>query len=188
MMPAVPSSTAWVVTRLAASSRMEVPVLSSTSMIVVWGTSRPPLASTPYARTRSLGWTSSTPRAKERPASVGPPAKVTPIDSALAWMVSVPMTATALTAGMLSENRKASRTRTGPRSSGSASCGVYPPPKSVTTSMNMLAPVMTLASMPVAYTTGLKADPGWRQPSARTSNRGWNRFVAFVAVGSAEPW
>ena len=54
--------------------------------------------------------------------------------------------------------------------------------------MNMVAAVICRASMPVVYTTGLKAEPGWRQPSARTSKRGWNRLVPLVAVGFAEPW
>ena len=48
--------------------------------------------------------------------------------------------------------------------------------------MNIEAAVIRRASMPVAYTMGLNADPGWRQPSARTSNRGWNRLVARVAL------
>ena len=54
--------------------------------------------------------------------------------------------------------------------------------------MNIEAAVIWRLLMPVEYTMGLKAEPGWRQPSARTSNRGWNRLVAFVAVGSADPW
>ncbi len=50
-----------------------------------------------------------------------------------------------------------------------------------------MAAVSVRSSMPVTYTTGLNADPGCRQPSASTSNRGWNFLVALVAVGSAEP-
>ena len=54
--------------------------------------------------------------------------------------------------------------------------------------MNMEPAVIVLLAMPVPYTMGLNADPGWRQPSASTSNFGWKRLFAFVAVGSAEPW
>ena len=53
--------------------------------------------------------------------------------------------------------------------------------------MNIDAAVMLLLAIPVEYTTGLNAEPGWRQPSARTSNRGWNFLVAFWPFGSAEP-
>ena len=47
-----------------------------------------------------------------------------PIASAVAWMLSLPITWPALTAGMLSENCSASRTRSGPRSRPLKSVGV----------------------------------------------------------------
>ena len=55
----------------------------------------------------------------------------------------------ALMAGMLSENWSALRRRTGPRSSLSAWVGVKPPPKSVTTSMNIVLAVMVSSSIPM---------------------------------------
>ena len=56
----------------------------------------------------------------------------------------------ALMAGMLSENWSAERRRTGPRSSLSAWIGMKPPPKLVVTSMNIVAAVRVLSSMPMA--------------------------------------
>ena len=56
----------------------------------------------------------------------------------------------ALMAGMLSENCRALRRRTGPRSSLSAWVGVKSRPKSVTTSMNIVLAVRTSSSMPMA--------------------------------------
>ncbi len=56
----------------------------------------------------------------------------------------------ALMAGMLSENWRADRTRTGPRSSLSAWVGVNPPPKLVVTSINIVDAVSVLSSMPIA--------------------------------------
>ena len=53
--------------------------------------------------------------------------------------------------------------------------------------MNTDAAVMKRPAMPVAYMIGLKAEPGCRQPSASTSNRGWKRLVALAAFASAEP-
>ena len=59
------------------------------------------------------------------------------------------LTWAALTDGMFSENWRAVRTRTGPRSRLSASAGVYLPPKSVEVSMNIEPAVICLSSMPV---------------------------------------
>ena len=56
----------------------------------------------------------------------------------------------ALMAGMLRENCRALRRRTGPRSRSSAWVGVNFPPKSVTTSMNIVLAVRTSSSMPIA--------------------------------------
>ena len=96
----------------------------------------------------------------------------------------------ALIAGMLSENCRAFRRRTGPRSRLSAWVGYQAlapdGAKFVTTSMNIVAAVMVLSSIPMRYPSGLIDDPGWRQPSARTSNWGWNRLLPF-AVYDAEP-
>ena len=55
----------------------------------------------------------------------------------------------ALMAGMLSENWSAERSRTGPRSSLSAWVGMKLPPKLVVTSMNIVAAVKVLSSMPI---------------------------------------
>ncbi len=54
--------------------------------------------------------------------------------------------------------------------------------------MNIEAAVIFFASIPDPYTIGLNAEPGWRQPSPRTSYCGWNFLLPRVAVGSAEPW
>ena len=61
----------------------------------------------------------------------------------------MPLSASALTDGMLSENWSALRRRSGPRSSWSKSVGVNLP-KSVVTSMNMVDAVKVLSLMPVA--------------------------------------
>ena len=96
----------------------------------------------------------------------------------------------ALIAGMLSENWRALRSRTGPRSRPSAWVGYHalapPGAKLVTTSMNIVDAVIVLSSMPTRYTSGLIDDPGWRQPSPRTSNCGWS-FLLPLAVYDAEP-
>ena len=55
----------------------------------------------------------------------------------------------ALIDGMFSENWSASRRRTGPRSALSAWVGMKLPPKSVVTSMNIVAAVIVWSSMPM---------------------------------------
>ena len=55
----------------------------------------------------------------------------------------------ALIAGTFSENCRALRRRTGPRSSLSAWVGTKPLPKFVATSMNIVLAVMVLSSMPM---------------------------------------
>ena len=55
----------------------------------------------------------------------------------------------ALIAGMFSENCRALRSRTGPRSSLSAWVGVKPRPKLVTTSMNIELAVNVSSSIPM---------------------------------------
>ena len=91
---------------------------------------------------------------------------------------------------MLSENWRALRNRTGPRSRPSAWVGYHAfepeEAKLVTTSMNIVAAVIVRSSMPTRYTSGLIDDPGWRQPSPRTSNCGWS-FLEPFAVYDAEP-
>ena len=62
---------------------------------------------------------------------------------------SRPLMKPALMAGMLSENWSALRRRTGPRSRWSACVGMYLPPKLVTTSMNIVAAVIDLSSIPI---------------------------------------
>ena len=52
--------------------------------------------------------------------------------------------------------------------------------------MNIVAAVIVSSSMPMRYTSGLIDDPGWRQPSDRTSNWGWNFLLPFD-VYDAEP-
>ena len=63
---------------------------------------------------------------------------------------SRPLISVCLMAGMLSENWSAERRRTGPRSSLSAWIGVNLLPKFVKTSMNIVAAVTVLSSMPIA--------------------------------------
>ena len=122
---AAPGSIAWVGLSACVSAEMTgVPSARTTETSVVCGTRTPPLASAPYARTRSVGWTSCTPSAKARPAAAGSEANWTPIASACAATLSLPMIAMAFTAGMFSEKRRASRARRGPRSSMSALVGV----------------------------------------------------------------
>ena len=98
-----------------------------------------------------------------------------------------PLMKPALIAGMLSENWRAFRRRTGPRSRPSAWVGVkaFAPDlaKLVITSMNIVAAVIVLSSIPMRYTSGLIDEPGCRQPSDRTSNWGWNLPVALPGVG-----
>ena len=66
---------------------------------------------------------------------------------------SMPLMKPALTAGTLSENWSALRSRTGPRSLPSAWVGVYAlaplGAKLVTTSMNIVAAVMVRSSIPI---------------------------------------
>ena len=95
-----------------------------------------------------------------------------------------PLMKPALIAGMLSENWRAVRRRTGPRSRWSAWIGyqAFAPDgaKFVTTSMNIVAAVIVLSSIPMRYPSGLIDEPGCRQPSGRTSNWGWNRLLPFA--------
>ena len=91
--PAAPSSMT-----CSGSGRVSTPTTVSpdesvTLRSVVCSTSRPRSASTPYARTRSLGWTSSTPSANESPASTSPLRNWMPIASACAWTLSLPIVA-----------------------------------------------------------------------------------------------
>src|SRR3954454_7541677 len=103
---------------------------------------------------------------------------------------SRPLTKPALIAGTLSENSRALRIRTGPRSRPSAWVGYHACApdwaKFVTTSMNIVAAVIVWSSSPIRYTSGLIDEPGWRQPSERTSNWGWNFRLPF-AVYDADP-
>ena len=61
----------------------------------------------------------------------------------------MPLMTVALMAGTLSENWRALRRRTGPRSALSAWIGVKPPPKFVVTSMNIVLAVSVSSSMPM---------------------------------------
>ena len=70
------------------------------------------------------------------------------LDRSKKW--SRPLITPALIEGMLSENWRAERSRTGPRSRLSAWVGVKPRPKSVVTSMNIVAAVIVRSSMPIA--------------------------------------
>ena len=62
----------------------------------------------------------------------------------------MPLITTLLMAGTLSENWRALRRRTGPRSALSAWIGTNPPPKLVATSMNIVLAVTVSSSMPIA--------------------------------------
>ena len=110
----------------------------------------PPSAIAAYADRRSIGCTSSVPIDIEVTGTV-PLGKVSP-KSFIRWnRWSRPLIRPALMDGMLSENWRAERRRTGPRSSLSACVGMnaFWPPKFVVTSMNIVAAVIEPSSMPV---------------------------------------
>ncbi len=83
-------------------------------------------------------------------------------------------------AGMLSEYWMALRTRTGPRSSWSASRGTQSCRASnfVVTSSSRLPGVSLWLSNALAYRIGFQAEPGCREPSPAASNLGWNLGLA----------
>ena len=119
--------TACVAARLRAPARRPCRRGPRISRIIRGGTWTPPLAIAPYAEVRSSGRTSTVPSAPASPAcrnASRPPVKRSPSASAvLSATASLPTRSRARMAGMLSEYWSALRTRTGPRSSWSASRG-----------------------------------------------------------------
>ncbi len=130
------------------TGQMTLPDGSVILRIVVRGIRTPPFAMAPYAPTRSIMWISVVPMPTERPGST-PGWNLIPNLRAVCRTWSTPLYAAALIDGMFSETWSASRRRSGPRSIRSASVGVQPPPKSVTTSMNIDAAVSVPSWIPV---------------------------------------
>ncbi len=160
-----------------------LPARSRISRIIRGGSCTPPSASVPNADTRSSGRTSTVPIAPARPACRNaflPPANRRPIRSAVSATAWLPTRWSVRIAGMLSDIWSAFRTRTGPRSSWSASRGAQRARGAnvVVMSRSREPGVSFLRSNAVAYRTGLKAEPGWRVPSPAASNLGLNRREA----------
>ena len=95
---------------------------------------------------------------------------------------SRPVMIVALMAGMLSENWSAERSRTGPRSSLSAWVGMKPPPKLVVTSMNIVAAVSVLSSMPISVVDRLDRRPGLAPAVGQDVELGLELLVALGRV------
>ena len=113
--------------------------------------STPPSAIAPYAPMRSIGWTSIAPTDCET-TGTAPGGKWIPNSCSRLNTRSMPWMMPALIDGTLNENCSAGRRRTGPRSRPSDWVGRNDaplPPKSVTTSMNIVAAVSVWFSMPM---------------------------------------
>src|SRR4029079_8085805 len=179
---AAPADTARVPSGLGAA-HTTVPSGPRTSSTIRGASRTPPLAIVPYADARSSGRTSTVPSAPARQSCRNaplPPAKRILIFSAVMATRSLPTRWSARIAGMFSEYWSALRTRTGPRSSWSASRGAqsWPRSNSVVTSSRRLPGVSRLASNALAYRTGFHAEPGCRAPSPATSYLGSNLRLA----------